>query len=86
MEIVRYPERNKWEKILERPFYSSKSINKTVKNILKNVKDYGDIALKKYSYKFDNVRIECLSVSQEEILQSENSVDNNLKNIMHRLK
>lgn len=79
MEIVRYPERNKWEKILERPFYSSKSINKTVKNILKNVKDYGDIALKKYSYKFDNVRIECLSVSQEEILQSENSVDNNLK-------
>ncbi len=86
MEVIKYPERDKWEKILERPFYRATSVNKTVKEILRNVKKYGDKALKTYSYKFDKVKPDTFIVSEEEIRQSGDMVDDKLKDAIQIAK
>lgn len=46
-----------------------------VKDILKNIREYGDEALRKYTLKFDNVLLEEFSVSKEEIKEAFNKVD-----------
>lgn len=46
-----------------------------VKDILKNIREYGDEALRKYTLKFDNILLEEFSVSKEEIKEAFNKVD-----------
>ena len=79
MEVIKYPEKDRWQDILKRPFYTAGSINKTVSEILKNVKDFGDRALIEYSYKFDGVRLNSFLVSGEELERAESNVDEKLK-------
>lgn len=86
MEVIKYPEKDRWKKILERPLYTAKTVNKTVKEILKNVKDFGDKAVREYSQKFDNVKLDSFLVSAEEMQQAADSVDDKLKDAIRIAK
>ena len=56
------------QQLLMRPAISaSESISRTVSEILNNVKDNGDAALREYSAKFDKTDVKALKVSDEEI-------------------
>jgi histidinol dehydrogenase len=79
MEIIRYPEQSTWNDILKRPLYDNSVIKETVLQILADIRENGDSALKKYSRKFDKVNLESLMVTEEEIYQSEDNIDENLK-------
>ncbi|MBZ9571527.1 histidinol dehydrogenase [Methanobrevibacter sp. TMH8] len=72
MEILDYKKEN-IVKLTKRSQDDIEDVLPVVSDILKNVKESKDSSLKKYTAKFDNVKIETFKVSQEEI---ENSYTN----------
>lgn len=68
MKIIRFPSK-KLEKIYTRGFIKSKRVEEKVKNILADVRQFGDEALLKYTRKFDGVKLSLrqLKVSDIEI-------------------
>ncbi|MDR2831189.1 MAG: histidinol dehydrogenase [Methanobrevibacter sp.] len=73
MEIINYNEEDK--SIVERSQNDVNDILPIVKEILDNIKLYGDSAIKKYSEKFDNVKTNNFKVSKEEIEESYTNID-----------
>ena len=63
------------DKILNRNKMNLETIFPTVKEILDNVKNNGDRALKEYTKKFDNVDIDDFKVHKEEIEKAYNKID-----------
>jgi histidinol dehydrogenase len=79
MRIEKFPEKEKWGDILSRPVQDMEKIEQQVRPILDAVKLEGDIALKKFSLKFDRVKPDDFKVSENEIKQSAKQVDSALK-------
>lgn len=67
MKIIKYPARETWEKIAERPHMDLSELNATIEDVLSNVKSGGDEAVKRYEEKFDHVALQHLAVSAGEI-------------------
>lgn len=67
MNIIRYPKREDWTSITERPQLDTSTLNATVSNILADIKANGDAAVRRYEEKFDHVQLNSLAVSEEEI-------------------
>ncbi|KZX17549.1 histidinol dehydrogenase [Methanobrevibacter filiformis] len=83
MRISEY-EANTIENLLKRSQNDINNVLPTVSDILKDIKENKNIAIKKYSKKFDNTDIEELKVSKEEIAESYNEIDNSLINAMKK--
>ena len=79
MNIIRYPERSEWAKIVERPHLDTSELNETVASVLADVKKRGDIAVKGYELKFDHVDLDTLEVTAEEMDEAEGLVTAELK-------
>lgn len=79
MNIIRYPERSDWQKIVERPHLDVSQLNETVASVLADVKLRGDEAVKGYELKFDHVDLTTLNVSKEEIAEAEKLAPKELK-------
>ena len=79
MNIIRYPERSEWAKIVERPHLDTSELNETVAAVLADVKKRGDIAVKGYELKFDHVDLDTLEVTAEEMDEAEGLVTAELK-------
>jgi len=79
MEIVKYPERNKWKEVLKRPEIDHSLLEKTVLDILNDVKNNGDKAVLQYTSKFDKIDLSDLQVTQAEIVEANNAIDDSLK-------
>ena len=67
MKILLNPSPEKWQKHLARPAMQTQKINQIVKPIFEKVEKSGDKALKKFAKEFDQVRLDSLLVSDEEI-------------------
>ena len=79
MNIIRYPEKKDWEKIVERPHLDVSQLNATVASVLADVRRRGDEAVKGYELKFDHVDLPTLAVTDEEMKEAESLVSNELK-------
>ena len=79
MNIIRYPEKSEWQKIVERPHLDVSQLNQTVASVLADVKQRGDEAVKGYELKFDHVDLPTLQVTKEEIDEAEALVSEELK-------
>ena len=79
MNIIRYPKRSEWQKIVERPHLDVSQLNETVASVLADVKLRGDEAVKGYELKFDHVDLASLEVTKEEIAEAEKLVTKELK-------
>ena len=78
MRIIRYPERNEWPKIVERPHLDVSQLNATVAAVLNDIRVNGDEAVKAYEEKFDHVVLEQLAVSEQEIGEAMHMVSEEL--------
>lgn len=67
MKTYKYPSPKEWTEITKRPHLDTARLNKTVNDILTDIKSRGDEAVKEYEEKFDNAKLQHLAVSQEEI-------------------
>ena len=79
MNIIRYPKREDWASITERPQLDTSTLNATVSNILGDIKANGDEAVRKYEEMFDHVRLDSLAVSENEIEEAWNNVPTELR-------
>ena len=67
MNKVYTPEAKDWEDILRRPTQTIEDIEVTVTDIFKEIKQKGDVAVAKYTSIFDQVTLDTVQVSKEEI-------------------
>jgi len=72
------------ERLIQRPGISYDTVIPVVENIIHEVKQDGDSALKKFSKKFDGVSLENIKVSLEEINGAENNVSTELKSAIKK--
>ena len=84
--ILKYPAKNMWEILLQRPVIEKDNLRNTVQEIFSEVRNAGDFALKKYSEKFDQVNLKNLAVSPEEIEFATKEVSDELKNAIAQAK
>jgi histidinol dehydrogenase len=68
-----------WEAKLERPVTHILSLESTVSPILKEVREKGDEAVRRFTLMFDKVRLENLEVDDKEIQQANSLVPSELK-------
>lgn len=86
MKVIKYPQKNDWDKILARPTFDTSSLNATVSSILAEVKSGGDKAVISYEEKFDKVQLSTLAVSSKEIEDSEKYLSEELKSAIRIAK
>ncbi len=82
MQIIKYPSRKDWDRLLERPVFGVQNLFTTVQEVLDSVKEEGDEAVKRYGLRFDKVLIDELLVSEEEFTQAEEWVSQELKDAL----
>lgn len=86
MKKIYNPEKDNWPAIIARPTQTVDDIEATVLEIFSEVKHKGDTAIEKYTNLFDGVAIENMLVSESEILEKANAIDNNLKQAIQLAK
>ena len=79
MKIVRYPEKDKLGEILQRPTLDVKFLERTVANILADVRDNGDAALRHCARHFDKVELDDFLVTGDEFLEADALVSQGIK-------
>lgn len=79
MKVIRYPERSEWKMLLERSHMNTEQLTDTVCSVLADVRERGDRAVLDYEEKFDKVRMTQLAVTDAEMDEAEQLVDEELK-------
>ncbi len=79
MQSYIFPERAAWPKILERPALDNSQLEATVSQVLQDIRENGDQALRVYTQKFDGVDLDQLQLTPEEIETAEASLSPELK-------
>lgn len=82
MRIIKYPSRDDWKEIIERPRLDVSQLNATVANVLQDIQAKGDEAVKFYEEKFDHVELSSLAVSAEEMEEAGRLVSQELKDAL----
>jgi len=79
MQVIKFPTREEWTELLKRPSYDSTLLFDSVQQVLNEVRNRGDKAVKEYTKQFDSVTLENTEVTKEEIAEAEKLVSVNLK-------
>jgi histidinol dehydrogenase len=86
MQIIKYPKKEDWSDVLKRPMLDAKFLERTVANILQDVKAHGDAALKHCARHFDKVELDDFLVSEAESAVAEARVSAELKEAINVAK
>ena len=79
IKITKYPEPEAWSALMTRAAESTAQLEQTVAEIISQVRERGDEALREYASRFDGVELSDLRVSETEIAEAEQRVDEALK-------
>ncbi len=80
------PAKEQWSSILKRPVIDNRSLESTVSAVLQEVRLNGDTAVKKYTAQFDGIELTDLRVTQAEIAEAIELVDEILKTAIQTAK
>jgi histidinol dehydrogenase len=79
MQIIKYPSKETWAAMLKRPTIDTVFLERTVANILKDVREHGDSALRHCARHFDKVELDEFLVTEDEFLEADALVSQDLK-------
>jgi histidinol dehydrogenase len=79
MQIIKYPSKGTWGELLKRPTIDTVFLERTVANILKDVREHGDDALRHCARHFDKVELDDFLVTDKEFAEAESLVSQDLK-------
>ncbi|MCJ7467176.1 MAG: histidinol dehydrogenase, partial [Maribacter sp.] len=79
MNKIYKPEKENWKDLLKRPAQSMEEIESLVTIVFKEVGAGGDHALKKFTQRFDNVLLNAIAVSKEDIDSAKKQISPVLK-------
>nr|WP_298561655.1 histidinol dehydrogenase [uncultured Prevotella sp.] len=82
MKVMKYPAKEEWGKLVERPHLDVSQLNATVEGVLNDVKNNGDAAVKHYEEKFDHTHLSALAVTEAEIEEAEGLISPELKHAL----
>lgn len=89
MEVIKYPSREEWAALAERPALDVTTLFDTVRTVLNEVRTEGDVAVMRYEEKFDKINpatFGSLQVSEEEIIAARALVSEDLKEAIRNAK
>ncbi|MDM1555557.1 MULTISPECIES: histidinol dehydrogenase [Chryseobacterium] len=86
MKIYRYPTKDTWEDLVQRPVLEREEIAGLIAEIFAEVKKNGDQALTAFNKKFDKAETKSIAVTEEEINTAENELSNELKEAIQQAK
>lgn len=86
MEIIRYPSEEQWASLIKRPALDVTDLFDTVRTVLDEVRKEGDVAVKRYGEKFDQVVLSDLLVSADELDEAESLISPALKQAIRTAK
>ncbi|MBC2845017.1 histidinol dehydrogenase [Winogradskyella flava] len=86
MKLIENPKKEQWVDILRRPTKTVDDIESIVNTVFSDVKANGDKAVGQYTFKFDKVELDTLTVSEDEIIEASNNVSNELKDAIRLAK
>ena len=84
MEIIRYKKGMDVDALLNRGTTERADVEKTVSEIIENVRKNGDAALREYALKFDGCEIDNLVVTDEELENAYNSTDKDFIKVLEQ--
>ena len=79
MKKIYNPPKESWSEILKRPILDSAAIEDTVNEIFNEVKTKGDSAIIRYTNLFDDVQLDNIYVTENDIVEANELVSNELK-------
>ncbi len=79
MKIYNHPAKAEWKEIIERPQMDVSTLNGIVGEVLADIRQNGDNAVRKYEEKFDHVLLRSIAVSEEEMAEAQTLVSAELK-------
>ena len=79
MQKIYNPDNDTWSELLKRPTQTVADIESIVLGVFDEVKADGDVAIKKYTEKFDKVALDQLFVTDDEIEEAKRVVSEELK-------
>lgn len=79
MEIIKYPSRNEWDALTERPALDVSTLFDTVRRVLDDVRREGDEAVRRYEAEFDHVALDRLEVTPEELAAAAGQLSDELR-------
>ena len=86
MKTIKYPAKEDWLQILQRPTQTVNDIEATVNQVFTDVERNGDTAIQKYTSLFDGVELTAFQVTQEEIEIASKAVSDDLKQAIQLAK
>lgn len=86
MKVIRYPKKEDWTEILQRPTIETRDLTEIVSTILSDVKANGDKALREYTKKFDSVDLDEILVLENEFEDAEIQISSELKHAINHAK
>lgn len=84
MKVYKYPTEEELKELLKRPVRDASQLNTTVAAVLADIKAQGDVAVRFYEEKFDHVQLQELAVTESEMQEAEQLVDNDLKKALEQ--
>ncbi len=79
MKVYNHPTREEWKEIIERPHMDVSTLNGIVSEVLADIRQNGDQAVRKYEEKFDHVQLESIAVSEEEMAEAQAMISEELR-------
>ena len=79
MEVIKYPDRKEWGRIVERPRLDVQELNEAVSAVLADIQMRGDAAAKAYIARFQGAQLDDMEVSPAEMAAAEKAVSPELK-------
>ena len=79
MKIIKYPAREIWSEIVRRPQMDTSELGAIVSGVLDDVRKNGNAAVKRYEERFDHVNLDTLAVSEAEMEEAWEHIDDELK-------
>lgn len=86
MKLIKYPSKEQWAEILQRPAMNTENLFDTVRGIIDRVKAEGDKAVIDYEATFDKAVLASLAVTKEEMHEAEANVGIDLKAAIYLAK
>lgn len=86
MKKIIYPNRKDWLKLTRRPSVKAGDLNNVVNQVFDDIKTDGDVAVRKYSYRFDKVKSTSFSLSKKTMTDASKKVSKELKGAIRLAK
>jgi histidinol dehydrogenase len=86
IQYIEYPQKSEWSTLLKRPTIDTRNLEERILQVLHQVKEQGDEALKKFTYEFDKIQLESLLVSEAELAEAETLVSDALKSAIDQAR